>query len=461
MPKSFLSIILVFTSVVFCFGQVKTKNQAPPLTRILLIFDASNSMNALYKEGTRIESAKLLFYHLTDSLQHLQNTELALRIYGDKKKFPPQDCNDTHLEVPFSKGNAAIIKEKVKAIVPKGTTPIARSLVAAIEDFPADQALNMVILITDGIEACDGNPCDAAKELLLNGIVLKPFIIGIGLTEEDKEKFACVGEMFDLNAPETLGSILNIIVKKRLNETTCQINLLNNNNKALVTNVNMTFINKKTNRVLFNFVHGLNNLNVPDTLRIPSAYTYKLIIHTIPEIVKDSIRLAPGRHNTISINVPIGTLNLKSSSSELNLNNNNNTTCLVRNRDGSKIENIQILNTSQSYLEGTYNLEFLTLPRIIKSGIVISSGATTKIEIPVAGTLKIKFSGAGVGSIYTIKDAEMLWVCNTIKDENEPSFRLQPGTYKLIFRAEKAKKSAETASVTFVIRSKENTLINF
>ena len=64
----------------------------------------------------------------------------------------------TRLEVPFGKGNIYKIKRVLKSITPRGTTPIAGSLLKASSDFPAcEDCRNIIILITDGVEACDGD----------------------------------------------------------------------------------------------------------------------------------------------------------------------------------------------------------------------------------------------------------------------------------------------------------------
>ena len=74
----------------------------------------------------------------------------------------------------------------------RGTTPIARSLERTAADFPAEDARKVIVLITDGIEACDEDPCAVSRMLQEEGIVVKPFIIGIGLEEEYKDTFRCV-----------------------------------------------------------------------------------------------------------------------------------------------------------------------------------------------------------------------------------------------------------------------------
>ncbi len=154
--------------------------------RILFIFDASNSMNAQWQNGSKMTIAKKLLSNTVDELRGVENTELGLRVYGHQFKILPgqQNCDDTKLEVEFSPGDGNIdkIKSKIRSIEAKGTTPIARSLEYSAEDFPeCSNCRNVIILITDGIEACDEDPCAVSRALRAKGIKLKPFVIGVGL----------------------------------------------------------------------------------------------------------------------------------------------------------------------------------------------------------------------------------------------------------------------------------------
>ena len=56
---------------------------------------------------------------LLDSLRFVPNIELALRVYGHQKPYPPQDCDDSRLEVPFASGNATRIQDALKNITPE------------------------------------------------------------------------------------------------------------------------------------------------------------------------------------------------------------------------------------------------------------------------------------------------------------------------------------------------------
>ncbi len=102
--------------------------QAQELTRILFIFDASNSMNGKWEGATKIVRAREILKEAITSLEGVPNLEIALRVYGHQSPITPtfQDCDDTKLEVPFGTNNFARIKNFIEYVEPKGTTPIAR-----------------------------------------------------------------------------------------------------------------------------------------------------------------------------------------------------------------------------------------------------------------------------------------------------------------------------------------------
>jgi Ca-activated chloride channel family protein len=51
------------------------------------------------------------------------------------------------------------------------------------------------------------------------------------------------------------------------------------------------------------YMHTLNRFQNPDTLSLDPLYTYKVVVHTKPEVVLDSIKLIPGKHNIIKLNL--------------------------------------------------------------------------------------------------------------------------------------------------------------
>jgi Ca-activated chloride channel family protein len=198
--KVFTCFFIVLFSVqnIVCQDFNRPPEVKPPLSKILFVFDASQSMLGIWEKEQKITIARNVLIAILDSLEKLDNIELALRVYGHQSPVPPQDCSDSKLEVPFAKGNASKIRQKLRFIEPKGTTPIANSLAMAADDFvKLDNCRNIIILITDGIEACDGDPCAVSRDLQLKGITLKPFVIGIGIDEGFKESFDCIGHYYN------------------------------------------------------------------------------------------------------------------------------------------------------------------------------------------------------------------------------------------------------------------------
>ncbi|MDP3927902.1 MAG: VWA domain-containing protein, partial [Bacteroidota bacterium] len=199
----------------------------PIKTRILFLLDASGSMYARMDNDTRINVARKLLSKTIDSLVGTPNLEIALRVYGHTSPPSQRNCKDTRLEVPFRKDNFDEVKSRIQAITPKGTTLIAHSLLQAAYDFPKEPyTRNVIILITDGIEECQGDPCAVSEALQSQGIILKPFIIGLGSTADFKKAFECVGRYYDANTEQGFDDALKIVVSQALNNTTAQVNLL-------------------------------------------------------------------------------------------------------------------------------------------------------------------------------------------------------------------------------------------
>ncbi len=454
--KKYYSHILIFLTIllfpVFLFSQVQVKEKEipKPTTRILFVFDASQSMYGRWQSDMKITIAQKLLSNLLDSLKDLPDLELALRVYGHQKQYPPQDCDDTKLEIPFAKDNTVKIKNKLKALIPKGTTPIASSLELSANDFtPCDNCRNIIVLITDGIEECGGDPCAVSKSLQKRGIMLKPFIIGIG--KDFSSAFSCVGSYFDASSEQEFHQALNIVISQALNSTTAQVNLLDTYGNPTETNVNMTFYDNFSGLVKYNFIHTLNNKGLPDTLTLDPLSTYHLVVHTIPPVEFDSISLTPGKHTIIPIDAPQGYLNLKMAGN--NSNEMKNIKAIVR--QGGKMEtlNLQSFGETEKYIIGKYDVEVLSLPRLYINDVDIAQSSTTTVEIPQPGIAVIQMSANGYGSVYQEDDNKLKWIYNLTENTIQESLILQPGRYRVVFRTKYTTISAYTVEKSFKVAS--------
>lgn len=450
---TYLILMVLFVSSVFA----QTKKTEPTLTRVLFVFDASKSMKTKHGNKTRMVGAKELFTNFLDSLNKLPNIEFALRMYGHTVKYPPGDCKDSKLVVPFSKKNTALIKSKVMEAQPTGITPIEHSLTESANDFPDNKAVNMIILITDGIEECGGDPCKARQKLLEKGIVFKPFIIGIGLSALQIKTFECVGDFYDFDDTKALSKINDIISKQKLNKTSAQVNLLDSKSLPTETDVNMTFYNTQTNAYQYNYIHTLNRLNNPDTIYIDDYPTYKVIAHTIPPTESKPTKLTPGKHTVIPIDAPQGFIELKRPQGIYNFNERIKTIVRQSNSNMQTI-NVQSINSTEKYITGNYDFEVLTLPRTYINSITVSQSQTKIIEIPNAGKLTVKALDNGDGCI--LLDGKTLdWVCN-LSALTSQTYYLQPGNYRIEWRSKTLKGSIYTIEKKFTIKSDQETRVD-
>lgn len=449
-----LALLLATVTQVFC--QVNPKDENPVKTRILFVFDASRSMSGKWQGESKYSIARVILSNILDSIQHVENVEVALRVYGHTKNFPPQNCNDTRLEIPFSPNNIGEIKHRLKQLSPKGTSPIANSLLRTKDDFTScDNCRNIVILITDGMEECGGDICEVSATLQKSGIILKPFIIGIG--QDTHEAYDCAGQYFNASNREEFTKALNIIITKVLSNTSLQVNLLDQYNRPTESNVNMTFINKKSGEIAYNYVHTLNSKGYPDTLHIDHLVEYKLIINTLPQRVIDPVILVEGKHSMVSASCPHGSLLVKLQGST---KADFNPAIIIREKNKSEELNIQYLNQSVDYLSGSYNINILTLPPIHLQDIDIDADNQTKIEIENPGIASIQKTIKGFGSIYSLDGKNQDWVINFGSNNNTTeSLYLQPGSYRLVFRSKYSLQSATTVEREFVIKSEKTTRI--
>ena len=454
-----LFIKIVFLSIICLpsWGQ-KNKKSDVTLTRILFVFDGSQSMYARWESGQKIDVAQKLMNNMLDSLAQLNNDnfQLALRVYGHQRPVPPQDCNDTRLEVPFADNNIGKIKRTLKAIRPKGTTPIARSLERSAYDFSeCANCRNIIILITDGVEACDEDPCAASRLLQERGITLKPFVIGIGLDDKFKQTFECVGTYYDAADEATFEKVLGIVISQALDNTSAQVNLLDGNGFPTETDVAVSFYNQVSKQVDRQIIHTLNNKGVPDTIYLDPLVNYRMVVHSIPSKEKDDISISAGAHNIIGLDLARGSLRLVNPQRV----NNNDLAALVYEPDDKRPIHLQQFNSSQEYLAGNYDLEILTLPRIFLPQVEINAGETTTISIPPHGVINLQSSAPGIGSILQYEGTELVWVADLNPKRSRQSYNLQPGKYRVVFRVKSSKQSLYTVVEDFSISSGTTTIV--
>ena len=83
MHKTFtLFLLIAISQVPGCGQQYAQKKYTPPDTRILFVFDASQSMMGYWSSDRKINIARRTLISIIDSLETLDNVQMGLRVYG-------------------------------------------------------------------------------------------------------------------------------------------------------------------------------------------------------------------------------------------------------------------------------------------------------------------------------------------------------------------------------------------
>ena len=164
---------------------------ASAATNVELIVDDSGSMAQHVTGGRKIDVAKQVLPGLIQDLP--ADSQIAVRTYGRQHPAHDRDCADMELLTPFGANTSARILPGVNALKPNGMTPIAASLSSAAKDFAGKESQNnIIILLTDGEEDCNGDPCAASKALHDAGIHLQVNVIGFNVTDKERPQLRCI-----------------------------------------------------------------------------------------------------------------------------------------------------------------------------------------------------------------------------------------------------------------------------
>lgn len=157
--------------------------------RAIIVFDASGSMYGQVPGGVKIDIAKKVVSDIVGTVD--PKMELGLIAYGHRKKG---DCEDIELLVPPQPGSAAAILKAVAGLEPKGKTPLTAAVMQAAQYLKFQESKASVILVSDGVETCDKDPCMAATELESLGIDFTCHVIGFDLKPGESSGLECLAK---------------------------------------------------------------------------------------------------------------------------------------------------------------------------------------------------------------------------------------------------------------------------
>jgi hypothetical protein len=148
-----------------------------------LILDASNSMWGQIGGEAKITIARKVLTQIINGLPDSMN--VGMRVYGHRYGLNDKlACTDTQLLVPIGPVAKTQLIDTVNKIQLKGKTPLVLSVLEAIKDF--EKIPNgSVILVTDGIESCNGDIKSIGPAVKKSGLELKVHIVGFDIKEKE------------------------------------------------------------------------------------------------------------------------------------------------------------------------------------------------------------------------------------------------------------------------------------
>ncbi len=205
---SSLVTILLVISMIGAPGPAPAE-EAPDL---LLILDASGSMWGQIQGENKIVIARRVLKELIGGLP--EGSELGLVAYGHRREG---DCDDIETVVPMGPAAKAALVARIDDLNPKGKTPITKAVGEAFNSVRGRDRATTIILVSDGIETCGGDPCQAVRDAKAAGIDFVMHVVGFDVAKEDVSQLECAaqaagGLYLDADSADQLADALDQVV---------------------------------------------------------------------------------------------------------------------------------------------------------------------------------------------------------------------------------------------------------
>ena len=156
---------------------------------VAVVLDFSNSMWGQVDEVAKIKIARDVF---ADMLRDWDpSRQLGVVAYGHRSK---DDCADIEVIQPVGPVDAAALTAQIGELKPTGKTPLTEAVRQAAELLRYRDVPATVVLLSDGIETCNADPCAVAQELERSGIKFTAHVIGFDVGEDEQAQLMCIAD---------------------------------------------------------------------------------------------------------------------------------------------------------------------------------------------------------------------------------------------------------------------------
>ncbi len=307
----------------------QSQNENAGSASTIIVMDGSGSMWGQINGKTKLEIARETVSSVLATLPADQ--VLGLMAYGHRSKG---SCEDIELIVPPAKGSAQAVQKAVNEMKFLGMTPLSAAVRKAAEALRYTEQAATVVLVTDGLETCNADPCALGKELEAAGLKFTAHVIGFGVAKEQGAQLACLAENTGgkyLQASDAAS--LNIALKETISEAPLpKAGLIAPDTAAAGTTLSVQWSGPSTDQDVIGVQNAAGDVKTeayvtagkPATMRLPpDAGTYQIIyrqadsarriLATRPIIVTASDfsmsapdSVAPGAEIAITHRAPVG-----------------------------------------------------------------------------------------------------------------------------------------------------------
>ncbi|HKM37908.1 MAG TPA: VWA domain-containing protein [Thiopseudomonas sp.] len=186
----------------------------------MIVLDASGSMWGQINGKPKLQIAREALATVLEGVP--ADMELGLIAYGHRERG---NCNDIEVIVKPATGTGPAISQAAAKMKFLGKTPLTASVLKAAEEMRYTEDKATVILITDGLENCQADPCAVGAELAKNGIDFTAHVVGFDLTDAEGKQVACLAEntggryVSAANADELRDALFNTVVQPTKKDT--------------------------------------------------------------------------------------------------------------------------------------------------------------------------------------------------------------------------------------------------
>ncbi|SEO27634.1 Ca-activated chloride channel family protein [Paracoccus alcaliphilus] len=156
---------------------------------VVIVYDGSGSMWGQIDGVAKVEIAREVIGDLIATWP--EDANVGLMAYGHRREG---DCSDIETLIAPGPLDRSAFVSTVNGVTPRGRTPLTESVRQAAELLSYRDTQATVILISDGLETCQADPCALSAELAQQGVNFTAHVVGFDLTEEEHAGLACIAE---------------------------------------------------------------------------------------------------------------------------------------------------------------------------------------------------------------------------------------------------------------------------